>query len=127
MKTVNLKVKVIMNTSLEEVLGWKCCSLPGMNLEIQVINQGDGPVRIKSEIEFLGANKSERIDYLYPHGVHSIAPRDRLAFYCSFEEDRFRDFTLVVVRDEYGHGLVAPITGDEEEAKPEQGRGSGQV
>jgi hypothetical protein len=114
---LQLAVTVIFNSSVEDVLGWKCCNLQDMNLEIQVTNRGREVARVKSVIVLKGEAGSERIDYLYPHGVHPIAPGEGLSFYCRFDEDRFARFTHAIAEDEAGTRYRAPITGRAEPAE----------
>ena len=111
-----LQVKVIINSSVEEALGWKCCNLMDMNLEIMVENLGPETAWIRSEVELAGEGTSERIEYLYPHGLHPIAPRDALSFYCSFDPDRFKRFSRIILVDGNGKRYQAAITGEEEPA-----------
>lgn len=108
-------VRVIMNTACEQALGWKCCNLMDMNLEVQVWNAGNAPFFMKSEVFLAGEGGAEKIDYLYPHGVYAIAPGDALSFYCSFDEDRFRRFTRIIVQDGEGKKYHAAISGEKEE------------
>jgi hypothetical protein len=112
-----LKVRVLMNSSLEDVLGWKCCNLQGMNLEIHVINAGGKRLAVKSEAELEGPGLAERIDYLYPQGVHALEPGEALSFYCSFDERRFGKFTNIIVKDGAGARYRAAISGGAEAAE----------
>ena len=117
-------VKVMMNSTCEDALGWKCCNLQGMNLEIQVANSGVKHVWLKSEVDLVGDGAIDRVGYLYPHGTHPLAPDDALSFYCSYDERRFRRFSHVVVMDENGGRYRAAITGAYESAQvegPDQG------
>jgi hypothetical protein len=115
-----LSVTVIINSSVEDVLGWKCCNLQDLNLEIHVTNLGSDEVKIGSAMELQGEGGAERIDYFYPHGVHAIEPREGLSFYCRFDEERFGRFTQVVVFDEAGKGYRARITGKSEAAEEDR-------
>ncbi len=109
-----ISVKVSINSSCEDVLEMKCCNLAGMNLEITIYNHGPHPIVIASEMELIGAQTSEPLPYLYPHGLQTIAPRDLLSFYCPFDEHRFKNFAKVVVKDCEGKRCQATITGDKE-------------
>jgi hypothetical protein len=112
-----IRVKVLMNSTCEDALGWKCCNLQGMNLEIHVENTGVKYVRVKSEVDLVGDGDTDRVGYLYPHGIHPIAPDEALSFYCSYDEQRFRNFSHIVVRDESGRKFRAAITGGGEAAE----------
>lgn len=105
-----------MNSSCEEALDWKCCNLSGMNLELQVINSGDDKVLVRSEAELVGEAASERIDYLYPHGLHCIGPGEALSFYCFFDDERMSGFSHIEIADAGGNKYRAQITGRREDA-----------
>ena len=112
-----LRVRVIISSSSEEVLGWKCINLQDMNLEVHVINQGRDLVRIKSQMELVGNGEAEKVDYFFPYGLHPLGPGQGLSFYCHFEEDRFKRFTGIIIEDDTGNHYQAPITGRSEPAR----------
>ena len=52
-----LEIRIIMNSSVEDILAFKtCCSLKmfDQNLEIHVANQGTGPVTVPSYFDLEG-------------------------------------------------------------------------
>ncbi len=111
-----LFVRLIVNSSMEEVLGWKCVNLQGMNMELHVTNEGRDTMRLRSEAVLMAAETERRIDYLYPHGVHELGPHQGLAFYFGFDEDEASRFDRVGVADDEGALYVAKITGSAEKA-----------
>ena len=111
------KVKVIAGSTAEAALGWKCCNLQGMNLELHVTNAGAGAVTVQSVAEFSGPSGRERVDYLYPHGAHELGPGVTMSFLCDFDENRLRSYERVTVFDGEGGAHQAGITGEMEEAK----------
>jgi len=111
-----LTVTVLLNSSVEDVLGWKCCNLQGMNLEVQVSNRGREEVVVLSAMEFRDREAGERVDYFYPAGTHPLGPQEGQSFYCSYDADRFRRFTHVIVTDRAGRRHRAAITGRDEPA-----------
>jgi hypothetical protein len=112
-----LTVRALINSSVEDVLGWKCCNLQDMNLEVQVNNGGGEAVRVKSAMELESGQGSEKIEYLYPPGLQPIGPREGLSFYCRFDEERFRRFSHIIIEDERGRRYRAEITGRSERAE----------
>jgi len=113
----DLSVRLILDSSVEEVLGWKCVSLQDMNLEIHVKNNGPAPVGLKSEIELSGEDWSEKIDYLYPHGLHRIEPGEAMALYCSYDPEKTGRVSHVTITDEGGKRHRAAVTGRMEECE----------
>jgi len=112
-----LLVRVLSNSSCEDALGWKCINLQGMNLEIQVINAGQDKVFVRSEVELVSDAGSERIDYLFPHGLHPLGPEQAMSFYCSFDEERMKGFSQILITDKQGNQYSAKITGRAEKAE----------
>ena len=114
-----VSVKAQINSSCEDALGWKCCNLQGMNLEIQVANTGVKYVWVRSEVVLVGDRDQDKVEYLYPHGTHPLAPDQVLSFYCTYDEHRFKRFSHIVVMDREGRRHQAAITGRHEPAGPE--------
>lgn len=108
-----LLVRAIINSSVEAVLNFKCVNLMDMNLEVQVMNAGREVVGVRSEIELSTDSERERVDYLYPHGVHLLGPDQTMSFYLSYDERRFSRFTRIAVFDDQGHLHFATISGDQ--------------
>ncbi|MFO8057434.1 MAG: hypothetical protein R6V10_09075 [bacterium] len=112
----NLMIRVIWNSSCEEVLGWKCVNLMDMNLEVHVHNRGRDVIHLRSEIELSGNKGAERLDNLYPHGVHPLGPDQTMSFYCSSDDARLELYSNISVFDAKGRAYKAVITGHMEEA-----------
>ncbi len=106
-----LMVKVIQNSSCEEVLGWKCVNLMDMNLEIHVHNAGRDMEHIRSEIELSGEAGVQRLENLYPYGIHPLGPDQTMSFYCSIDESLLELYSDIRVFDVKGRAYQAPITG----------------
>jgi hypothetical protein len=110
-------IRVLMNSSLEEVLSWKCCNLHGLNLEVQVINGSAERMELNSAIELEGPAASERVDWLYPPGGQALLPGEALSFYGAYDEERFKGFTHVIIGDGRERRFRARITGEAEPAE----------
>lgn len=104
-----LQIKMIMNSSIEEVLDFKCCNLRDQNCEIHVTNSGPEPLEVKSRCDLESETESLRLDYLYPPGLHSIPPGETLAFYCTLEETVLAKFQRIVFWDSQGRRHASEI------------------
>jgi|YNPNPStandDraft_1061719.scaffolds.fasta_scaffold03771_4 hypothetical protein len=104
-----LKIDVIMNSSVEEVLAFKCCHLMDQNLEIHVTNLAREPVRVKNSCELVRGEERLRIDYLYPPGGYTIQPGDTVAFYCTLSDEVFERYESIVFRDDRGREHTAAL------------------
>jgi hypothetical protein len=104
-----LDIKVIMNSSVEEVLSFKCCHLHDQNLEIHLKNVGQEPVTVPSCFELVGQGERLRIDYLYPPGRYTLPPGEVTACYCSLTDEVYARFQWIVFRDTEGREHRAPL------------------
>ncbi len=92
-----LDVKIFMNSSVEEVLAFKCCNLPDQNLEIHVINKGNTSTSIQHYFILENEKETFRCDNLYPPWKQTIEPGSAVAYYCSFDPllwDKYRFLTI---------------------------------
>ena len=97
-----LKIKVIMNTSMEAVLDFKCCHLAGQNCEFHVTNAGRETLVVPSHCDLEGEGGVERIPNLYPPGEHPLRPGETLAFYCSLDERLLARCRRIIFYDQSG-------------------------
>ena len=97
-----LRIKLLMNSSIEEVLDFKCCNLHGQNLEIQVTNAGAEPLLVPSRCDLEGDQDTLPLDFLYPPGVHPLLPGETLAFYCTLDERVLSQYRRIVFYDSAG-------------------------
>ena len=97
-----LEIKVIMNSSIEEVLAFKCCHLMDQNLEIHLKNSSQELVTIPSSCELVNEEGRFIIDYLYPQGGYTIHPGETVAYYCSLSDAVFEKYQSIVFRDTLG-------------------------
>ncbi len=111
-----IMIKVVRNSSSEEVLGWKCINLMDMNLEVRVHNGGRDMEHIRSRIELCGERGGHLIENLYPHGVHPLGPDQTMSFYCSVDDNLLDVYLKVRVFDDQERQYEAPITGRMEPA-----------
>ena len=98
-----VKVNIIMNTSMGEVLAFKCCSLPDQNLEVQIENNLDHPVQICNFFVLKNDKESLKIEYVYPPWHQRIAPSDICAFYCNMDENIWKRYSSLEVVDTDGN------------------------
>ena len=107
-----LEIRLLMNTSAEEVLAFKtCCSLNmrDQNLEIHVTNRGERPATVQSRFELEGPQGTRRIDNLMPQGDRTVAPGETVAFYCYMDESVWNEATTAVFFDGRGDSLRVPV------------------
>jgi hypothetical protein len=104
-----LEIRVIMNSSIEEVLSFKCCNLHDQNCEIHLKNIGTEPIRVPSSCELTSEDSEIRIDTLYPGGTATIAPGETAACYCTLDEAVFSRYQSIVFTDTEGRRYRAPL------------------
>lgn len=100
-----LKIKVLMNSAVEDIFAFKtCCGARSIdqNLEIHLTNQGREPVNVASRMEMTGADGVERVDCLMPYGVHRIAPHATHAFYCTMDPAKWASVHELAFFDDQG-------------------------
>jgi len=104
-----------MNTSVEEIFGFKaCCGLRmfDQNLEIHVRNLGDSPVQVPGYFDLEGENGSKRFDTLSPGGEHRINPGEIMSFYCYMDESLWMKAQRIVFYDSNGTNYEVGISHD---------------
>ena len=94
-----LEIKVIMNSSIEEVLSFKCCSLHDQNLEIHLKNKGSTPVAVPSACSLFNENEHYQINTLFPVGGFIIMPGETQACYSFLDEEIYLKFQWIVFKD----------------------------
>ena len=104
-----LEIHVIMNSSIEEVLSFKCCNLHDQNCEIHLKNIGRESIQVPSSCELMGEESGFRIDALYPGGTYTIAPGEMTACYCTLDEEVFSTCRSIVFTDTEGRRYSAPL------------------
>ncbi len=100
---------MIMNSSIEEVLSFKCCSLHDQNLEIHLKNQGREPVTVPSACRLVCEKDNYLIDTLFPAGGITIMPGEAQACYSSLDEDIYLKYQWIVFEDNQGQEYRAPL------------------
>ncbi len=104
-----LKIKIVMNTAMEEIYSKKCCGYHDLNLEIQIWNEGPGTLSVPSYLDLEGDEGVERVDNLMPHGTHKLQPGRQMSFYCYMDEVRLSRFDKLVMYDEAGNAYRIEI------------------
>lgn len=101
-----LKITPTMNSSSEDVLGFKtCCSIRAwdQNLEIQVKNEGGSQVVVPSYFDLEGAEGVKRFETLIPNGDQKIDPEKFISFYCFMDEEVWKKALRIVFYDKEGN------------------------
>jgi hypothetical protein len=103
-----LDVRVIMNSSVEDVLGFKCCALQDQNLELHIRNAGEHPLAVRHYFDLENGEETRRCDTLYPPWVRELGPGETSAFYCSMDETVWNRFITIVLYDGEGNAYRFP-------------------
>ncbi len=104
-----LEIHVIMNSSIEDVLSFKCCNLHDQNCEIHLKNLGTDPITVPSSCELIGEEGKFRLDTLYPGGTYTVTPGEVTACYCTLAEDVYDKYQSIVFTDTEGRKYSAPL------------------
>lgn len=104
-----IHLNIIMNSSMEEVLGFKCCTLPDQNLEVHVVNGSDKPVIIKSCFLLKNDKETLKVQNIYPPGYQTVNPNDISAFYCNMDEQVWKNFHTLEMFDVDGNSYQKTI------------------
>jgi hypothetical protein len=102
-------VKVIMNTSMEDILAFKCCSLPNQNLEIHIINASGKPVVVQNWFFLKNDTETIKVEYVYPPHFQTIQPNDICAFYCNMDETLWKKYHTLIMTDVAGNEYPTAI------------------
>jgi hypothetical protein len=109
-----LKIRPIMNSSVEDIFAFKTCCGMGtfdQNLEIHLTNLGDRPVVIPSYFDLVGSLGQHRINTLMPHGDQRIGPGETIAFYCTMDETLWKAAKQIIFYDSEGNSHPVDVTG----------------
>jgi hypothetical protein len=106
---VMLEIRVIMNSSIEDVLSFKCCNLHDQNFEIHLKNLGQNPITVPSSCELIGEQGRVRLEALYPGGTYTIPPGEMTACYCTLAEDVYDRYQSIAFIDTEGREHLAPL------------------
>jgi len=104
-----LEIEIIMNSSVEAILAFKCCSLPDQNLEIHLINNGDRPLTVPTFFLLENGQEKKKITNVYPPGSVTVAPGDRAAIYCSMDEMVWEQYDTITFLDQESNTYRFPI------------------
>ena len=102
-----------MNSSIEDVLGFKtCCGARvfDQNLEIHLTNRSNQEIFVLSYFDLNGKNGSRRIDTLMPHGEQKIPAGATIAFYCTIEEGMWHDASSIIFYDTNGNHYTEVVS-----------------
>lgn len=100
-----LRITPLMNSSCEEVFGFKtCCGAKtfDQNLEIHLKNTGTETIGVHSRFEIVGAHGTKTIDNLMPQGILKIPPGQIKAFYVYMDQVLWENSSKMKFFDEKG-------------------------
>lgn len=104
-----IDVTIINDSSMEDVLGFKCCNLPDQNMEIHVRNIGDRPITIPGFIALENSTERKRLTHVYPPWERSLSPGETGAFYCHMEPAIWNRFDTLIIQDGEGKDYRFPV------------------
>ena len=105
-----IDVTIINDTSMEDVLAFKCCNLPDQNLEIHIRNIGEKSIGIQGYVELENDNETIRCNHLYPPWERTLPPGETAAFYCHMDKELWNRYKTLTVYDGNGKAYRFPIT-----------------
>jgi hypothetical protein len=113
-----LEIRPIMNSCVEEILGFKtCCGAKfiDLNLEIMIRNKGTVPVTVLGYFDLETADRSARIRAVTPPEPRTILPGDVIAYYCFMDETLWGQARRLVFHDSCGGAHSAVVTHEPQE------------
>ncbi len=103
-----LDLTVFMNSDVEEILEFKCCNLPDLNLEIHIRNMGENSIVAPSNFYLVGAKETLKVENVYPPWEQVVEPGDLVAIYCCMDQNVWRRFKRVKIFDAEGRDYYFP-------------------
>ena len=97
-----LEVKIIMDSSVEDVIAFKCCSLPDQNLEIHLRNTGGQMATIPGYFVLENESERKKIENVYPPGGLRIPPGELAALYCQMDPAEWAQYRTITFFDSDG-------------------------
>jgi hypothetical protein len=97
-----LGISIFMNTSMEEVIAFKCCALPDQNLEIHLHNSGTETIVVTSRFVLDNGPKPLTITAVYPPGGIKLAPGQTAAIYTSMDERVWAQYRSISFEEQGG-------------------------
>ena len=104
-----IDVTIIQNSSMEDVLAFKCCNLHDQNLEIHIRNTGKETITIPGYIELENETDTIRCNHLYPPWERCLSPGEMMAFYCHMDRKMWNQFQTMIILDADGNRYRFPI------------------
>lgn len=104
-----LEIRLIFNSSCQDVFCRKCLSLPDQNVELRVRNSSASDIFLLSAMDLLGPEGTMHIPNLFPHGEHRLGPGESMSLYTYLDEGQVSRFHTLILRDSEGKGYSAPI------------------
>lgn len=104
-----LELIATIDSEVEEILSFRCCSIHGLNLELLIKNKGSDPIRIRNYFVLRSGSESLKIEHLYPPHPRVAAPQEHIAFYTSMDKSVWEQYDRISIYDtegrEYGFSI----------------------
>jgi hypothetical protein len=108
-----LVIEVILNSAVADVIGFKCCNLPDLTLELHVKNTGETEARLSGQGFEMEDAEGRRAPWnLYPPWEQVIAPGASAAFYAAMDEAAWSVVRVVHARDREGEEWRWEVNGE---------------
>ena len=103
-----IEATIIMNSSVEEILAFKCCNLPDQNLEVHLYNTGGDSVVVKGFFQLENDTETVRVHNLFPNGNITVPPYEITALYCYMDNEEWKRFHTITFFDVEGNAYSFP-------------------
>jgi hypothetical protein len=97
-----LEATIIMDSSVEHVIAFKCCNLPDQNLEVHLRNTGGRPLTIQGFFVLENDTETKRIDNVYPPGALRVPAGELVALYCQMDSTEWNQYQTITFFDAEG-------------------------
>lgn len=104
-----IELTIHMNSSISDVLEWKCCNLTGLNLELIFYNPEDRPQAVPRSFRLESKSDDITVDTVYPPWPQEILPKDYASIYCNMNDSTWLQYDTLIVADEEGREYRFPL------------------
>jgi len=104
-----IELQMYMNSSITEIMEWKCCNISGLNLELIFFNAGEEAVPAPSWFILEGGAGNTKVETIYPPWPQKILPRDYTSIYCSMDEAVWKRYDTLYIKLKSGQEYRYPI------------------
>lgn len=104
-----IELQMHMNSSITEVMEWKCCNVSGLNLELIFHNSGTEAITAPDSFSLENNNEKILIETIYPPWPQKLLPRDYTSIYCSMDDAVWQKYHTLSIKLADGQEYRYPI------------------